>query len=266
MDFIKKNYEKIILSIVLLGLVGVAGFLPVVIANDQDQMSREAGNLINPTIKPLPDLDLSRQEAVLARIKQNAPFDFSTSNRLFNPVTWQKDKDGHLIKIVNGNEVGGGAAVVTKITPLYFEISLDQVITNEVQPRYKLAVANQASDIPGLRRPQSRYISLGQKTSEFELISVKGPAANPTELDLVLTNGQTAVVAPNSPYRRTDGYSADLKYAPKNMTGTDLGANLRVGAILNFAGDQYNIVAIDQNDVVLLAQSNQKKFVLPYTQ
>ena len=35
MEFIKKNYEKIILSLVLLGLVGVLAFMPVVIFYDQ---------------------------------------------------------------------------------------------------------------------------------------------------------------------------------------------------------------------------------------
>jgi hypothetical protein len=34
---------------------------------------------------------------------------------------------------------------------------------------------------------------------------------------------------------------------------------------LSFAGDDYNVIAIDQGEVILLAQSNQKKYTLPYT-
>ncbi len=262
MDFIKKNYEKIILSIVLLGLVGVAGFLPVLIASDHAAMEAMKEGLIHPRITPLPDLDMSNEDAVLLRLKNTAPMDFSTTNRLFNPVTWQKDRNGTLIKIVTGNEVGAGAVIITKIRPLYFEISLDEVITNEATPRYEIAAEDQASQIPAQRRPQHHYLSAGESSGIFKLNGVKGPADNPTELDLVLADtGETAVVAPGNPYRRVNGYTADLRYPLENFVAN----NVRVGGQLNFNGDQYNIIAIDANDVILLQQSNQKKFVLPYT-
>ncbi|HEY1663263.1 MAG TPA: hypothetical protein VGI03_12660 [Verrucomicrobiae bacterium] len=262
MDFIKKNYEKIILSIVLLGLVGVAGFLPVLIASDHQAMEAMRQTLTHPKVNPLQDLDTSNQDAVLLRLKDTTPLDFSTTNRLFNPVTWQKDKNGILIKIVTGNEVGAGAAVIAKITPLYFQVSLDSVITNEAAPRYEVAVEDQASQIPAQRRPQHHYLSVGESSGILKLIGVKGPANNPTELDLVVTDtGEAAVVTPENPFRRVDGHTADLKYPPENFNAN----NVRVGAMLDFNSDQYNIIAIDSNDVILLQQSNQKKFVLPYT-
>ncbi|HEY3763375.1 MAG TPA: hypothetical protein VGN23_16640, partial [Verrucomicrobiae bacterium] len=257
----KRNYEKIILSIVLLGLVGVAGFLPVLIGSDQDTMKNFVYMLTNPRVVQLPDLDTSNQDAVISRIKSTNTLDLSTTNRLFNPVIWQKNKEGGLIKVVSGNEVGGGAVVVSKITPLYFEVTLLAVITNEATPTYQISVENQASDVPAKRRAQSHYISLEEKTGGLQLKNVKGPATNPTELDIHLTDsGQNITVAPGTSYRRVDGYVVDLKYPPENLTFN----GQRVGAQLNFAGDQYNIIAIDENDVILLAQSNQKKFVRPY--
>ena len=36
MDFVKKHYEKILLGVVLLGLVGALVFLPFMIFSDQD--------------------------------------------------------------------------------------------------------------------------------------------------------------------------------------------------------------------------------------
>ena len=39
MDFVKKHYEKILLTVVLLGLVGALVFLPFLIANDQQTVS-----------------------------------------------------------------------------------------------------------------------------------------------------------------------------------------------------------------------------------
>jgi hypothetical protein len=46
-----------------------------------------------------------------------------------------------------------------------------------------------------------------------------------------------------------------LKYDPENKKWT----NQRVGGALSFAGENYNIVAITKNEVVVLAKSNQKK-------
>ena len=40
MEFIKRNYEKIILSIVLLGLVGVLAVMPGIISADQARHAR----------------------------------------------------------------------------------------------------------------------------------------------------------------------------------------------------------------------------------
>ncbi len=263
MDFIKKNYEKIILSVVLLGLVVVVGFLPVVISNDQEQTNNFKYQITHPKPLPLPPLDLANEDAALLRIKNAAPLDLSTSNRLFNPVTWLRDKNGNLIKVVSGKEVGGAAVVITKITPLYYQIYLESVITDEPpNARYVFVVQNQAAGMPWQRSAQHQYASVGETNDVFALKNAAGPPDNPTRLDLVLVDtGLHVAVGPGNPYRQVKGYMADLKYPPENFTAN----NKRVGDQLNFAGDQYNIVAIDQNDVVLLAQSNQKKYVLPYT-
>ncbi len=65
----------------------------------------------------------------------------------------------------------------------------------------------------------------------------------------------------DQPFRRIDGYMVDLKYAPENKTWT----NRRVGASLSFNGEDYNIVAITENEVVLSAKSNQKKWTVKYS-
>jgi hypothetical protein len=54
---------------------------------------------------------------------------------------------------------------------------------------------------------------------------------------------------------------ADLKYAPENKTWSDQ----RVGDSLGFNGEEYKIVAINENEVVLSAQSNSKKWTVKYT-
>ncbi len=99
------------------------------------------------------------------------------------------------------------------------------------------------------------------KNEGFTLSEIKGPPANPDELDLKLADtGATATLTKSKPFRRVDGYTADVKYDPEKYSRT----GLRVGDHLAFAGDDYIIIAIDEKDVILLAQSNQKHYTLPY--
>ena len=266
MDFIKRNYEKIILSLVLFGLVGALAFMPVVIHFDQQQTTDQLNTVTHPKAVPLEDLNLSRQQAVLDRLKSPYKLDLSTTNRLFNPVQWQKDKNGQLVKAAG---LGPSAAVVTKITPLYFTITLDLVTTNEIGARYTLTIEDQSAAIPGQRRKRQHFASKGEvvpdknvsgKNEGFTLVAVKGPQENPDQLVLKLADtGTTNTLSKSQPFRRVDAYSADLKYPPENYSR----AGQRVGDHLTFAGDDYNVIAIDQNQVILLAQSNQKKYILP---
>ena len=273
MEFIKRNYEKIILSLVLLGLVGVLAFMPVMIGYDQQKMRDLRDHVTHPKVEPLPPLDLSRQDTVLARLKSPEQLDFSTTNKLFNPLMWQKDKNGALIKITTGHEVGPGAAVVAKITPLNFSIYLDSVLTNELGARYVLSIEDQSAVYPAQRRRRTHYVSMGKgndavvdkavdgKNEGFTLKDVKGPPANPDQLVVTLAGtGATNTLSKSQPFRRVDAYSADLKYDPEKYSVT----GMRTGDHLAFAGDDYNVIAIDKNDVILLAQSNQKKYTLRY--
>jgi len=207
---------------------------------------------------------------LLARLSAPYPLDFSTTNKLFNPLLWQKDKSGSLIKVTTGHEIGIYAATVTKITPLYLIITLNAVETNGIAPRYSVSIEDQTAAIPGQRRKRPHYVSKGEtltdrtvagKNEGFILTDIKGPPANPDELDLKLADtGEAGTLSKSQPFRRVDGYTADIKYEHEKFSAT----GLRVGDHLAFAGDDYNVIAIDKNDVILLAQSNQKKYTLPY--
>jgi hypothetical protein len=249
-------------------LVGVLAFMPVVIFYDQQKTAAFRENVTHQKTVPLPALDLSRQDAVMNRLQSPYELDFSTTNRLFNPVQWLKDKDGTLFKILTGHEVGPGAAVVTKITPLYYIISLDSVATNALgtPPRYTFSVEHQAAALASQRRSQHQYASLGDKVRDFIVPKqdVKGPPDNPDQLTLKLVDtGAEVTLSKDKPFQRVDAYTADVKYA----AGTEKvsGTGLRVGDHLAFAGDDYNVIAIDEKDVILLAQSNQKHYTLRYT-
>jgi hypothetical protein len=262
MDFVKKHYEKIILIAVLLAVVGFLVFLPIMIAADQDDLDRMRNEVVTPKVIPLPELDLARQENISKRLQSPTNFDFSTKNKLFNPLDWKKDANGVMFPIKNGNEIGPRAAVVTKISPLYLVVTLDSVETNAAQPRYVISFEHQAAPTSPLRGKQRRYVSMDDKKKDlFTLVSVKGDPLNPDELDLKLADtGVTVPVLKDKPFERVDAYAADLKYDPEKKNF----AERRAGSVISFNGEDYIIVAIDANAVILSSQSNQKKYTLPY--
>jgi hypothetical protein len=261
MEFFKKHYEKIILSAVLAGLVAALVILPFMISSDQQKITEVSQRYIKPKVTPLPPLDLSRETNSSQRLVTPANFDFSTTNKLFNPVGWKKEPNGDLMKIKTGNEIVE-AATITKITPLYLVITFDSVETNGTAPRYAIGVEHQAALNPGMRHKQQRYVSMDDpKKDAFTLLQVKGPPENPSALILKLADtGETVSVSKGKPYQRVDAYMADIKYDPekKNFTAR------RAGASLFFGGQEYIIVAIDADRVILSNQSNQKHTTLRY--
>jgi hypothetical protein len=259
MDFIKKNYEKILLSVVLVGLVGALVFMAFVIPNEQEKVREIGEGIISVRVEKLTNLDLTEQSNVVERLQSPYQLDWDTTNKLFNPVGWQKRMDGSLIKATGTSPQ---AAVVTGITPLYMTLTLDSVETNEFGARYVISVERQAAAYPAMRRKQQRYVSMDDsKKDVFTLVQVKGPPENPDNLVLKLADtGQTNNVSKDKPFRRVDGYTADLKYDLENRSWS----GQRIGNHLRFAGDDYTVVDINSNEVVLSAQSNQKKWTLRY--
>lgn len=258
MDFIKKNYEKIILGVVLAGLAGALVALPIWISGDRKKMEEATSGIIKRTPKALDPLDLTAQSNLIIQLQSPYQIDLDTTNKVFNPLQWQKTADGRMIPIKSGNEIGGDAVTVVQITPLYLLLSLDSVTTNELGARYVIGVERQAAMNPAQRRRTQRYISPGDpKNDVFALREVKGPADNPTSMVFQLTDNNDIVsLSKEKPYRRIDGYSVDLRYDPENKKWQ----GLREGTVLKFAGDDYIIVAINKNEVILSAKSNQKKY------
>ena len=264
MDFVKKHYEKILLSVVLLGLMGVLVFMLYLIPSDRQRLADIRQSIIRHAVKPLDPLDLTRETNVSARLQSPYKLDFSATHKLFNPVPWQRASDNSLIKIKTGNEIGAGAAVITKITPLCLILTLDSIETNEFGARYVISVERQAAVLPAQRGKRQHYASVGEKNETFTIAEVNGSPGNPAQLKLILQltdTGERATLSKDKPFRRTDGYSADLKYDPEGKKWQ----GQRVGADLKFAVDDNIIVAINQDTVILLARSNQKKTTLTYT-
>jgi hypothetical protein len=264
MDFLKKHYEKVLLGVVLLGLAVAVAFMLIKIPSEKQKLEDMRNQLIHPKVKPLTNLDLALPDSVLKRVAAPALVDFSPPHRLFNPMAWQKAADGHLIKVGSTN-IGPSAVAITKMVPLYLRLTFDNVTFSESGPRCVIGIEKEAALNPRDRTKTQKYCSLNTKTDTFTLRDVKVSPDNPTNIVSVMLElndtGQRVTVTKDQPFRRADGYMVDLKYAPENKSWT----SRRVGASLSFNGEEYNIVAITENEVVLSAKSNQKKWTIKYS-
>ncbi len=256
MDFLKKNYEKILLGVVLLGLALAAAFLPFLVSSQKQKLEDVRQTLIPKAPKPLTNLDLTLPTKALQRMTSLAVIDFSTGNKLFNPRPWRKRADGVLIP---DTKVGPAAASITNVTPLYLRITLDSVTVSDTGPHYVIGIEKEAARNPSQRPKKQAYCSLNSKNDTFALIGVKGKPEDPSQLVLVLNDtGEQVTISKDKPFQRIDGYMADVRYDPEGRKFS----RCRVGTTLAFGGEDYNVVAIAPNEVVISAKSNQKKWTI----
>src|SRR5436190_20190619 len=114
MDFIKKNYEKLLLGLVLVGLVVAVAFLFVLVSKDKDEQEERRNKILKATVRELTAPDLSLSSNLLKRAESRLALDFSTTNKLFNPVRWLKGPQGPY-PVPTGSELA--KLVVLKSTP-----------------------------------------------------------------------------------------------------------------------------------------------------
>ena len=87
MEFLKKNYEKVMLAVVLLAGTMAACALPFIISSKRDALNSLIVNAV-PHPKDIPKLDTTLEDTALQRAQSPLVLDFTTKHNLFNPVTW----------------------------------------------------------------------------------------------------------------------------------------------------------------------------------
>jgi hypothetical protein len=259
MEFLKKNYEKILLVIVLLGLMSALVLLLIIIPQKQSRLEELRTGLLNPHISPLPALDMTLEIAALQRAQSPDALDFTTKHKLFNPVLWLMRSDGHLLKIDSDNQIGPGALQITAIKPLYLRV----VYGEPTADGYLIHVYDEAATRP-YDREKNTIVSLGSPSDIFTLKSVTGPPDNPPQLEMEFKDTHEAVsITPDRAFERVSGYTADLTYPPDpNLPPW---TDRRVGDHLKFEGSDYIIFAITQNTVVVSSRDNNKKTPITFS-
>jgi hypothetical protein len=249
MEFLKKHYEKILLSVVLLGLGAAAFWLPNAIK--QADADSKAAVSTTPRPKGVPALDFDKDKVALQAITNRAPLVLSGEHNLFNPVTWKMKADGSLMKVM---VEGAAALTITNIHPLYTILSYDR----SAGTGFYISVQLQSG------KKKSEYAKLNEKDKMgmFTVLEAKGPPEDPTELVLELPDTMEKVsITKAQPFQRVDGYAADFRYEPEAKTFN----NKRVNDWISFDGETYKIIAITNNAVRLMANSTTKQTSITWT-
>ena len=258
-DFVKIHYEKILLSVVLLALAAAAAYLPMKISDHKRKLEDIRKPRPVVAAKPSKAADLSTNIAVLEHVQKLPELRLTRPHNLLNPVTWRKTPDGRLIKIDTEDKEGPGALQVTKISPLHFTISYSGISGGGDFLRYQFVVRNEGDTNRTRRANRMVFVSPGgknEKNDYFVLRDIIGPPANPNGFVLELVDGkETVEVTKTKPFDRIAGYAADLSY-PLEAGRTFL--DKRVKDPIKFGGGEYNIVAINQNEVTVQASSNKR--------
>ncbi len=264
MDFIKKigdacrlHYEKLLLTLVLLVLAAAVLYLNQT-KSDEEKRIEEFKRGIGRKQIPLKPVDIAANDAARKLITSPPSLNFSLPHHLLNPVKWQRRPDGELIKMSTGKETGWPKMIVSQITPLNYIINLERIVN---PGQYYLGITKEAAPRVPDQKKKQRFATLNAKNEFFTLKEIKGPTEDPTELVLELPDGDKVSVSKEKPYTRVEGYEAELKYTIDNRNFP----NLRTNSPVRFQGEDYIVVAITQNEVVVSNRSNDKKYTVQKT-
>jgi len=246
MQFLKKHYEKILLSAVLLGLAATAAWFYGAVKE-----ANATGPGPMPPPKALAALELGPAREAVANLDKPPALDLTGSHHLFNPETWKVRRDGSLYSVV---VQGAAALTVTNISPLYYTITYDWPGLNSVR----------LTETTGDGRRRSSFFKIGETNKGSDCI-LTGTNAAPDGSIIstlkILDSGETVTVATNNPYKRVDGYQADLEYAPDMAVFT----RKRVNDTLPLSGETYKIIAITNNAVTVQGTKNIQPTPIPWS-
>lgn len=266
MDFLKNHYEKLILSVVLLGLAAAAGYLPFEVASVRERLAAVTTGIEEGRVEPLPELSLSTNEAALARLKGSPDFAFGTSGHgLFNPSgVWKKGPGPGGFPPIPPPPPGLLGLVVTNITPLALKVEFQGLSqtgqTGRGPTRYRFFVQDQASTNTALQRGRIMILSTNDKPEVFLIKAVIGPREEPDGFNLELVDGRTQIsVSKDKPYTEVSGYSADLRHEREGRSFL----RQRRSARISVGGDNYNVVAISAADVTIEDDKTKRRTVIP---
>ncbi len=255
------HYEKIILSVILLALLGAAALLPVRVAQNRETIRQALELGERARKKESQPVDTAPYAATLRRLKTDPKIELSGDHNLFNPVVWKRNRDGKLFKVVRGDEDGPGGLVLSEIRPLHLVIEFVGVQASGESLRYRFNVLDEAKGRSA--RPRQVYLAVGAATKRdpFVVTKVIGPSDNPTGVEFRFTDStETATVTLERPFSRIAGYEADMVHDKLGTKFNNVRSKQPGG--IRLGSQTYNIVAINKDEVTVQSSTTSKRWII----
>ena len=252
-----RHWEKVLLALSLVVLIGAVVWLNMEKSKENEKIENYNRGITKRKPNAVPSVDLTQLSLALTQAMNPPSLNFAPPHNLVNPVKWQQRADKTRIKAETGTELGIMAVQITKISPLRTVVSLE----TQSGSGANMGVMQEASATNYYRQKLQAYVTtnsvserIHRTTRMFSLRDLRITPEGP-EADIELADGTKATVTPAKPYARIDGYKADLSYPPEGQMFKDR----RIGDSITVAGEKYNIVAINPNEVVVSASSNDRR-------
>ena len=267
----RQHYEKLVLSLALL-LLGVAVLYLFSESKTQAEIIRKIPvdyeRKVVSTVKPV---NLTNHLLSVKQAESPRVLDFSQPHHLFNPVQWQVLPGSTVpIKKVTGEETGPRSILISGLRPYRLKVGYLVAASSGAGELaqvsgYWIGVTNEAvlRITPINKREFKVMLSLNitNQTSPVALTGVKGLPVTPESVTAMLrdTGEKFELVPDKAPYEKIIGYETRLQIA--NSTNLlERGAYLRVNSSVEIDGQGYKIVDISNNEVKVIADSNQKPY------
>lgn len=259
-EIFKDHYEKVILGVVLLALLGAALYLPVRVAQNRQAIQEAQDKIERIPRQQSQPVDTARAVALLKRVGRTPALELAGDHFLVNPHTWKRTPNGDLIRIRTGEEEGPAGLTLLETRPLYFRVAFEGVQASGDNVRYQFGVTDETA---GGARPRKtlRFLTVGQPVREvpFVLQKVNGDARDPASVEIRLKESNDVVtIAKDQPFARVAGHEADLRHDAlgKQFKGVRARQNLALGS------EPYNVVAVTKDTITLQSSKTQKRWTV----
>ncbi|MFM7804359.1 MAG: hypothetical protein ACKPGK_07680 [Verrucomicrobiota bacterium] len=256
MEFIKKHYEKLVLGVVLLAVAGLAVYLVFAVSQVRSDLESALQQFAGAKQKPLVPENLETNLASLQRVTAKAPVVLAGPDHYtFNPITWARAAGGRLEPTRARPDTGVAGLTYVASHDLVLEIAFEQVAGTPESPRYQFSVRRDYEKTVNARRAMVESVAVGSENKDqlFRLVEVQGPKEAPTNFvcELISTR-ETFNLSKGKNFRRTQGYSADLRYEADRRDFPQK----RVGDAITLSGAVHKIVAIEKDELVVSAPNS----------
>ena len=260
MQFLKKNYEKIILGVVLLLVAGVSLMLTVRAGQERQLLADNLERKVTGTgKKAVKAVDLDGGGTALEHLSTQTTVSLAGNHKTFNPDPWVRKADGSIFPVADNGQKGARGLVLTETKPLSLSITFTAVTGTGEPYHYQFVVVRDYERQASKRRPMTVTLDQNGKSDLFTLPEVHGPKDNPTDVVIELIDtGERVTLIKDKTFSKTGlAFAADLRYEVENKTFP----GKRQDESVTLAGVNYKIVAIGKDEVVVSAP-NQVRTVI----